>query len=197
MKLKYYMRGMGIGVFVTTLIFLIAIAFMKPNAAANGTATAESSEKQTIKEEQQKEAEESASKEDTSEENASEENASEETSDEVTEDSGEDVGAEATHKTKESSVETTVSEDGTVTTVEKIPGPTEDAVETVPFTIVGGEGSNTVGNKLQQAGLVDNGSRFNRYLEDNNYDNVIQPGTYSIPKGSTYEEVAQIITTRQ
>ena len=54
-----------------------------------------------------------------------------------------------------------------------------------------------MGDKLQEAGLVDSGSRFNRYLEDNNYDNVIQPGTYSIPKGSTYEEVAQIITTRQ
>jgi mannitol-specific phosphotransferase system IIBC component len=179
MKLKYYMRGMGIGVFVTTIIFLIAIAFMKPNTANNGTATAEATDKQTIKEEQQKEAEEAAT-------------------DEATEDNDEAVAEEEQADTKESTVETTVSDDGkTVTTVEKIPGPTEDAVETVPFTIVGGEGSNTVGNKLQQAGLVDNGSRFNRYLEDNNYDNVIQPGTYSIPKGSTYEEVAQIITTRQ
>ncbi|MBP5265529.1 MAG: hypothetical protein J6Z06_01755, partial [Lachnospiraceae bacterium] len=60
MKLKYYMRGMGIGVFVTTIIFLIAIAFMKPNTANNGTATAEATDKQTIKEEQQKEAEEAA-----------------------------------------------------------------------------------------------------------------------------------------
>ena len=91
-------------------------------------------------------------------------------------------------------METTVDEDGTVTTVETIPGATG---EPVSFTIQGGEGSATVGNKLQDAGLVDSGSRFNRYLEDNNYDNVIQPGTYSIPKGSTYEEVAQIITTRQ
>ena len=87
-----------------------------------------------------------------------------------------------------------MDEDGTVTTVETIPGATG---EPVSFTIQGGEGSATVGDKLQEAGLVDSGSRFNRYLEDNNYDNVIQPGTYSIPKGSTYEEVAQIITTRQ
>ena len=66
MKLKYYMRGMGIGVFVTTLIFLIAIAFMKPNTTAETTATAQESGKQTIKEEQEKETiEESAPSEET------------------------------------------------------------------------------------------------------------------------------------
>ena len=165
MKLKYYMRGMGIGVFVTTLIFLIAIAFMKPNTTAETTATVQESGKQTIKEEQEKE-----------------EPVQEETEEETPE------------PIDEKQVETTVDEDGTVTTVETIPGATG---EPVSFTIQGGEGSATVGNKLQDAGLVDSGSRFNRYLEDNNYDNVIQPGTYSIPKGSTYEEVAQIITTRQ
>ncbi|SFT42465.1 YceG-like family protein [Lachnospiraceae bacterium XBD2001] len=165
MKLKYYMRGMGIGVFVTTLIFLIAIAFMKPNTTAETTATTQESGKQTIKEEQEKE-----------------EPVQEETEEETPE------------PIDEKQVETTVDEDGTVTTVETIPGATG---EPVSFTIQGGEGSATVGNKLQDAGLVDSGSRFNRYLEDNNYDNVIQPGTYSIPKGSTYEEVAQIITTRQ
>ncbi|MBR0429868.1 MAG: endolytic transglycosylase MltG [Lachnospiraceae bacterium] len=170
MKLKYYMRGMGIGVFVTTLIFLIAIAFMKPNTTAETTATVQESGKQTIKEEQEKE------------EPVQEETVQEETEEETPE------------PIDEKQVETTVDEDGTVTTVETIPGATG---EPVSFTIQGGEGSATVGNKLQDAGLVDSGSRFNRYLEDNNYDNVIQPGTYSIPKGSTYEEVAQIITTRQ
>jgi len=152
-------------VFVTTLIFLIAIAFMKPNTTAETTATAQESGKQTIKEEQEKE-----------------EPVQEETEEETPE------------PVDEKQVETTVDEDGTVTTVETIPGATG---EPVSFTIQGGEGSATVGDKLQEAGLVDSGSRFNRYLEDNNYDNVIQPGTYSIPKGSTYEEVAQIITTRQ
>jgi hypothetical protein len=165
MKLKYYMRGMGIGVFVTTLIFLIAIAFMKPNTTAETTATTQESGKQTIKEEQEKE-----------------------------EPVQEETEGETPEHVDEKQVETTVDEDGTVTTVETIPGATG---EPVSFTIQGGEGSATVGDKLQEAGLVDSGSRFNRYLEDNNYDNVIQPGTYSIPKGSTYEEVAQIITTRQ
>ena len=179
MKLKYYMRGMGIGVFVTTLIFLIAIAFMKPNTTAETTATTQESDKQTIKEEQEKETiEESAPSEET--ENVETEPSEEEASDH--------------QPSNEKHVETTVDEDGTVTTVETIPGATG---EPVSFTIQGGEGSATVGDKLQEAGLVDSGSRFNRYLEDNNYDNVIQPGTYSIPKGSTYEEVAQIITTRQ
>ena len=177
MKLKYYMRGMGIGVFVTTLIFLIAIAFMKPNTTGETTATAQESGKQTIKEEQEKET-------------VTEDVASEEPADESTETEEDTSGQNSVEK----HVETTVDEDGTVTTVETIPGATG---EPVSFTIQGGEGSATVGDKLQEAGLVDSGSRFNRYLEDNNYDNVIQPGTYSIPKGSTYEEVAQIITTRQ
>ena len=199
MKLKYYMRGMGFGIFVTTLIFLIAIAFLKPfNGTDGGSSAADANTSQTVEE------------------------AKEETKD----------VEETTENETDSKKETTVSEDGTVTTVETIPGAEEDeadaaaaaaaeeevnakkadadksatskssdskttdTTETITITINGGEGSNSVGNKLQQAGAVDSGSRFNRYLEDNNYDNVIQPGTYSVPKGSTYEDIAKIITGR-
>ncbi|MCR4998858.1 MAG: endolytic transglycosylase MltG [Lachnospiraceae bacterium] len=188
MKLKYYMRGMGFGIIVTSLIFLIAIAVKEPFQAPNTTSSEESTKQEsTVAEEQQKD------KKDKKEETDVEKDA--ETSEEAEEENASDV-------------ETTVDEQGNTTTVENIPGSepvvTErvtdnngEAKETVTVTIVGGEGSNAVGSKLQQAGLVDSGNRFNNYLEDNNYDNVIQPGTYTIPKGSTYEEVAEIITNRR
>ena len=185
MKLKYYMRGMGFGIIVTSLIFLIAIAVKEPFQTPKATVPEESTtEETTVAEEQKKDKDDETDV-------KKEKDTSEKTEDENTPD-----------------VETAVDEQGNTTTIENIPGGepviTErvtdgsgETQETITVTIVGGEGSNAVGSKLQQAGIVDSGNRFNNYLEDNNYDNVIQPGTYTIPKGSTYEEVAEIITNRR
>jgi cell division protein YceG involved in septum cleavage len=41
---------------------------------------------------------------------------------------------------------------------------------------------------------VDDADAFDKYLNSNNYDNFVQPGSYTIPEGSSYEEVATIIT---
>lgn len=66
--------------------------------------------------------------------------------------------------------------------------------EPVEFVVKSGENSAIVGANLYKAGLVDNPTQFDRYLEQHNYDNNIQNGSFSIKKGSTYEEIAKILT---
>ncbi len=50
--------------------------------------------------------------------------------------------------------------------------------------------------KLQQANLIDSAEEFNKFLIANDYDNLILPGVYAIPKGATYEEIAKLLTTK-
>lgn len=106
-------------------------------------------------------------------------------------------------------VTTTTDEDGNTTRVEQrtghdvTPAPDErtspvqegsSSGETVSFTISGGQNSRVVGNNLASAGLVDDGTAFDHFLEENGYDRIIRPGSYDIPEGASYEEIARIIT---
>ncbi len=67
----------------------------------------------------------------------------------------------------------------------------------VEISILPGEYSDTISQKLLDAGLIDDKAAFSKYINDTNVDNLIQPGTFTVPKGASYEEVAKILTTKQ
>ena len=69
--------------------------------------------------------------------------------------------------------------------------------EVVTFRIENGNGSETVSKKLEEAGLVENASSFNKFLCDNGYSKSIRAGEYEIPVGAGEEEIAEIITRRR
>lgn len=71
--------------------------------------------------------------------------------------------------------------------------PTEPA-ESTTFTVSSGQSSYTVSKALVEAGLVEDALDFDQYLVDNGYSKRISPGTYEIPLNSTQEEIAKIIT---
>ena len=60
--------------------------------------------------------------------------------------------------------------------------------------IESGDVSRMVSAKVFEAGLVDSADEFNSFLGDNDYDNMLQPGTYKIKKGSSFRQIAQILT---
>lgn len=65
---------------------------------------------------------------------------------------------------------------------------------TKTVTIPGGKSSDAVAQILFEAGVIDNAVSFNRYLIDKGLDRIIRSGTRTFPAGSTYEDVAYIIT---
>ena len=62
------------------------------------------------------------------------------------------------------------------------------------LTVVKGNSSNVVADKLEKLGLIDNARAFDKYLVDNGYATRISVGTFQIPYGSTYEFIAKTIT---
>ncbi len=69
-----------------------------------------------------------------------------------------------------------------------------DTKEAVIFEIQKGESSDTISEKLEEMGLVENAVSYNQYLCDKGYDRKLNIGTYQLKIGMTEEEIAKIIT---
>lgn len=65
---------------------------------------------------------------------------------------------------------------------------------TVSITVQAGSGSGTVCRQLEEAGLIESAASFDNYLIDNGYSKKICVGTYEIQIGTTEEGIARIIT---
>ncbi len=66
----------------------------------------------------------------------------------------------------------------------------------VTFTIQKGMSSNKVSKLLQEIGLVEDAKDFNEYLIGKNKVSVIQVGTYKLPDNSTYGDIVDAITKK-
>ena len=155
----------------------------------------ESSEEESVPEESSEEEsvpEESSGEESLSEESSGEESLSEEGSEEesVPEESSEEESTP-----EESSEESSANEEESPSETESETQP-DDNSDVVLFTVNRGDSSDKVSRRLEELGLVEDADEFDKYLCRNGYDNRISVGTYEIIKGSTWEEIAKIITRR-
>ena len=187
---KYFLRGMGFGILVTVVIFSVALVFYEPknsSEAANDTAVSEEikQEENTVEEKVEEKTEEKEEKNpEESEKNSSEETA--ETEDSSAKETSEETKSEENKSEETKPAETKITD--TKTTETKTPS------KTVSFKVTAGESSYKVAENLYRAGLIDDPNKFNTYLEQNGYDNTIHVGSFNIPEGSTYEQIANTIS---
>lgn len=208
MKLKYYLRGLGIGIVVTALL----MGYSNKNHAAEQTVQGQTQESagdllaDRIGEEISTESEE------VSESEMAENTFTEEvTSEPESETETTMVQTEETSDTESETVQTAVIED---ISVESESQKSEESSETesveqtastqpvnitgaVEITIARGDDSGTVARKLQNAGLVENASEYDAYLMQHGYDKKIRVGSVTIPTDSTWQEIAEYISGRR
>ena len=200
MKLKYYLRGLGIGILVTTVILSLAgvgrknmtdeevVKRAKELGMVESTLLSDLPD-QTKAEEVRPTEPETSLQPETSEPETSEPETSEpEVSPEPEETASTPETPVAPEETPVAPEETPVSpEDG---------NPDTPAGETVTLVIGRGESSTTVSKNLKKAGIVEDAAAFDRFLCNNGYDKKIITGTYEIPYGASEEEIAKIITRK-
>ena len=190
MKLRYYLRGLGIGIIVTALMMGIATrdnapmtdAEIKAAAYALGMVDSNSIKLSDIRTtEEPGDNNEAENVEDTagSSEAENAENAAESSEAENAEDT---AGSSEAENVGDNTEDTGNS------------GENEEPGETVSITIKSGSGSRTVCNQLKEAGLIEDAGAFDQYLVDNGYSRRICVGTYKIESGSDWEKIAKIIT---
>ncbi len=200
MKLKYYVRGLGIGIVFATLLCVISFKV---------SGKTDMSDTEVIK---RAEALGMIMKTDILKEETSEEETSEKETTTETKDNKEETESESEADTKE-----TVNESKAETVAETLPAQTEPVteaiiqteavteavtepvktvIENISVDVISGMDSGSVSKLLYAAGVVNDAAEFDRYLVNNNYANNIRTGNYVIPKGSSYDEIAKILTGR-
>ena len=195
MKLKYYLRGLGIGVVVTAIVMSVAFQNRRPMSdeeVKKRAAELGMIENSIIADVANKDKEETVS-DVISDENTEE--ISDETSD-VTEneDSGE-VSDEVSDGTE--NVDTDMPTDDTEneeTDKTKVPIKENENEGTVTITVVRGDSSWTVSKRMEEAGLIESAKDFDTHLCRYGYDKKISVGSYKIPVTATHEEMAKILT---
>lgn len=192
MKLKYYLRGLGIGILVTALVMGVAggkkLTDEEIKARALQLGMVEGSMTNVLSDLQ------ANTDEETKANNAVEESIPVMETAEATQES--ETVTENVEVTKESeTTKTSENVESTKESVQEAENTTaENDGELVSITVNGGDSSVTVSNALAAAGLVEDAKEYDSYLCSNGYDKRICVGTYEIEIGSDYETIAKIIT---
>ena len=77
-----------------------------------------------------------------------------------------------------------------------VPSPTGSVAETRTVTVAKGMWSAEFARAAQRAGLVENAEEFDAYLIRNGYASKIRVGTYELPVGASYYEIAEAVTKK-
>ncbi len=210
MKLKYYLRGLGMGILFATIIMAIAFSSrltdkeVEKRARDMGMVYHEETSKKLVKDEQsQDEKSESGSKnETTSTEDNTKNSEIKDTDNKLSSEAKDKSEKETTSKKQET---TTKKETKAATkkatskakekeTTNKKEETTKKPEEKKTFQISPGMSSNVLAENLERLGIVKNAGEFNSYLESNGYASRLVVGDYSISGSVSYETLAKLVT---
>lgn len=187
MKLKYYLRGLGIGIFVTTFL----VARLQGSANVPDTTVQEQAEEthylQELEQTETKEEEFLDNTEILQEMDAVEEPVQEEVEEQSALEEEEIASEEETTVAVEEIVEQTSPANDTK------PETIESTEQFAMIPIYSGEGSETVARRLQDSGVVSSATALDKYLCQHGYDRKLVVGQHEVPFGATEEEIAQIL----
>ena len=201
MKLKYYLRGLGIGIMVTAVILSVAFGSRKETLSdreimERATELGMVSESGSLAEMEKKENAETPEEPQAAPETSPK--ATPETSPKATPEASPKATPEASPKaTPEASPKATpeATPKATPEATPATPDVTEpvQAAKTVVIEVKSGEGSYTVCQKLEKEGLISSASDFDTYLCSNGYDRKLRAGSHEIPADAKPEEIAKIL----
>lgn len=217
MKLKYYLRGLGIGIICTAIIMGIALSGNKKETMTDteilerarllGMVMPEEKDGASESEDGQQPGDEALEPEEMEEgdpkgnvdskkqgDNQTADMKDASKTDNSQADSGEpksDADKDSADKAKANSQEQNQAGEAA-----KQPGDStaaDNSKGSVQIEIKAGEYSDTVSQKLFQAGLISDATEFNQYLTQKGADQSLRVGVYQIPVGATNDEIIEIL----
>lgn len=200
MKLKYYLRGLGIGIVITGIIMSIASATQR-DTLTNVDIITKAQELGMVTQDDydlvKKDLEDAKTNIDdlqsqlnntetvqSEQQNIKEENAEKPQTDQSLQDTTTD------------DVDTTDSNSNNTTTQETNIEDSVSETTTVNFSIVPGMGSESLANLLEQKGAIDSASDFNDYIVNSGNENNLQIGDFQVIAGESYDTIMSKIIGR-
>lgn len=199
MRMRYYLRGLGIGIVVTALLMGFTKGGQKETLTdaeiverAKSLGMVESSVLSA----------DLGDKEDISVNDISEADQQEVMPETETEtaDNTEQSKPETADDTEQTKPETTDNTEQTKPEKEtEADNPEEEETVTEKryvVTIYSGDGSRTVANRLEEMGVIEDAAEFDRYLCQNGYDKRLTTGNHEINAGADEKEIAEALVKR-
>ena len=198
MTLKYYLRGLGMGIVITDLILSVSHCTQRKISKEEIIKRAEALGMVMPSDEDIFNTEDGTTSQDATEP-STEEMTTENPTTEVPTTEAPTTEAPTEAPTTEASTEEPTTEEPTEepTTEEPTteePTTAEPSVVELTFTVERGMYSEAVTRILVQGGIITNEAEFNQYLSDTGYDYMIQTGVFTVNSGMSYEEIAKIIS---
>ena len=192
MRLKYYLRGLGLGIIFAVIIMMIGFHGNKQSmsdteiiekAKTLGMVEAKNISGTVADEYNSEKTDSSAANSDASSQKAETEQDSQmqdsQTAQEDTQQ--EDTQQEATQPAADAKQET----------VEP-----QDAVTTYTISVTGQDTCRTIAEKLKALNLVDDAEQFRIYMGQKGADHFIADGEHVIPQGASYDDIITILTQK-
>lgn len=187
MKLKIYLRGLGIGIVVTALVLGIS-GGKSEMSDAEVIARAKKLGMVEGETESGKLSESFGAEKIETEEYSTEEMQTLESESVTQTESEEETFGQEISQQSDAPKETEAVEKPGADDVVKVPE------QTVKVTIVSGDDSAAASRRIFEAGLVESATELDKYLCSNGYSKKVVSGTYEIPVDSDNETIAKIIT---
>ena len=203
MNVKSYLKGIGVGMIVASLILIIAgnintrmsdedvikrakeLGMVEASAVNQSTETVVTANTEETKENAEAETKENSADTSTVETNEDKTVVENNTTDTDT-DTSEDTKPEDANVSEDNTEDSNVTEDTTDTVK-------ENTGETVNVEVRSGMSSESVSLAVKNAGLVDDDIEFNKYLCENGYDKKLRVGSFDIPSGSDFETISKYL----
>lgn len=220
MRLKYYLRGAGVGVLVTTLIFITVLAFnnaskpttddqiiadamalgmvfpdqVEAKAEDSGVIPVETVEKADEQTEPDK-SYDVAENTDVPTDDAQQLAQTLEEIKNLTDAAATEQANLDAQKAADSSEKKTedVKTDTTAETKKEEEAVVTSTAEKIAFSVGGGDSSYDVAKNLVKQGLVQDALAYDRYLEQNGYDRKLKTGTFYLDTNMSEEDIAQVL----
>ena len=197
-NLRYYLRGLGIGICVSVLIVGVTQRNQKTMTDEQVRERAEElglvDSSGLVLADLQKDTPDNG----VAEDNAGAENPSENADMEMTQETaaGETLAETQADETQATETDEQLGADGTLLADGQTGADGTQNAE-ITFEIKRGSDSYRVSKDLEAAGLVANAKAFDKYLCDEGYSKTIKAGVYTIKSGESEAEIAKIITGKR
>ncbi len=170
MKFKYFLRGIGIGVLFSAIIFLVAYQTIPQKKPTDAEIIKMAKELGMVEEN--------------------------DTLGKLIENNSEETSTEkvTTEQTTKAEQDVTTEQESTKQSTADVPETTE--VTTYEITVAAGSSSYPVCQQLEQLGLIDNAQAYDDYLIEHGYASKISVGTHILKKGMSDEEIAIAISDK-
>lgn len=193
MRLKYYLRGLGLGIIFAVIIMMVG--YRNHGSSMSDSQIIEKAKTlgmvETENSSEMKTDNKTDEKIDTSEPDTS-------TADTSTD---EDTQTGTDNTTDTAVADTTVPADAAATDTTASDTAGTDATQpqqntTFTITVAGGDTCRMIAERLQAAGIIDDAEKFRVYMGQKGVDQFIADGSHEIPYGASYDDIINILTQK-